>query len=86
MGGVRNDSRTIGVAIGVTMLALALGCMACATHDAGDPQYGGMFKTATRERVNGAEFWGTRTDKSRNCTSGTMIEVCSGTPATSDNN
>ena len=46
----------------------------CATHDASDPAYGAMFKQTTRDRVNGTEFWGTRTQK--DCTSGGVMEVC----------
>jgi hypothetical protein len=33
-----------------------------------------MFKQTTRDRVQGTEFWGTRTQK--DCTSGGVLEVC----------
>ena len=49
------------------------------------PEYGKMFKDATRARVSGTEFWGTRTDKTRNCTAGTMVEVCTSGPPEASN-
>ena len=52
----------------VAALLLTLVCVGCGTHDASDPQYGEMFKKTTRDRVQGTEFWGSRTDK--DCTPG----------------
>ena len=60
--------------MGVLVLALTLGCIACSTHDASDPEYGQMFKKATQDRVNGTEFWSTRSQK--DCTSTGAVEVC----------
>jgi len=56
------------------LLILCVACVGCATHDASNPEYGAMFKQATHDRVNGTEFWGTRTQK--DCTSGGVVEVC----------
>ncbi len=67
----------IGQAIKILPVAglLALICAGCGTHDASDPQYGEMFKKTTRDRVQGTEFWGSRTDK--DCTPGAGGgEVC----------
>jgi hypothetical protein len=65
---------------GLRIIALLLLCVTaagCGTHDASDPSYGAMFKQTTRDRVQGTEFWGSRTQK--DCVSGGAMEVC--TPA-----
>ena len=60
---------------GAMALALTLGFSACSTsHDASDPEYGQMFKQATRDRVTGNEFWGSNSQK--DCTAGGAIEIC----------
>lgn len=67
----------IGHAIRILPVAglLALICIGCGAHDASNPQYGEMFKKTTRDRVQGTEFWGSRTDK--DCTPGAGGgEVC----------
>jgi hypothetical protein len=59
----------------VAALTLAFSCAACgAAHDASEPQYGAMFKQTTRDRVQGTEFWGTRSQK--DCNVGSGVEVC----------
>jgi hypothetical protein len=68
----------------VAALMLAIACAGCGAHDASDPEYGQMFKQTTRDRVQGTEFWGTRSQK--DCTVGSGVEVCTpkGASETSD--
>jgi hypothetical protein len=49
-------------------------CAGCGTHDASDPAYGAMFKQATRDRVQGDEFWGS--SRQKDCVAGGVLEVC----------
>jgi hypothetical protein len=68
----------------VAALALTLTCIGCGAHDASDPEYGQMFKKTTRDRVQGTEFWGSRSQK--DCNVGSAVEVCTpiGASETSD--
>ena len=67
--------RRFAIIISAAVLAFTLGCIGCGSHDASDPYYGEMYKQATRDRVSGNEFWGSRSQK--DCTSAGAIEVCS---------
>lgn len=59
----------------VTAVAvMCLICAGCGTHDASDPAYGAMFKQATRDRVEGNEFWGSKRQK--DCVGGGVAIVC----------
>jgi hypothetical protein len=56
------------------LVVLSLVGAGCGAHDATDPAYGAMFKQATRDRVEGNEFWGSKRQK--DCVAGGTLEVC----------
>ena len=59
---------------GAMLIAFGITFAGCGAHDASDPEYGAMFKKTTHDRVQGTEFWSSRTQK--DCTVGTGVEVC----------